>query len=128
MRTIGQRRWHSLIESLANVAVGYSIALATQLLVFPWFGIHVALGANVEIGAVFTVVSIVRSFYLRRVFNAWHVLGAPASSVPLQDVSLRFRVFPDGFMGRRVAMPPFPASAENFYIATKGVSVRCPND
>lgn len=64
-----QRRLHSFIESVANVAVGYGVALVTQIIVFPWFGIHVALRDNALIGAVFTVVSIVRSYTLRRWFT-----------------------------------------------------------
>lgn len=62
------RRW-SLIESCANVAVGYGVALATQLAVFPLFGIHIPLAADLAIGAIFTVVSLARSYLLRRLFN-----------------------------------------------------------
>ncbi len=39
-----QSRLMSLAESIANVAVGYGLALATQLIVFPWFGIAASLG------------------------------------------------------------------------------------
>ena len=67
-----QSRLASLIESLANVAIGYSVALATQLTVFPLFGLEVRLDQNLAIGAIFTVVSIVRSYAVRRAFNWWH--------------------------------------------------------
>ncbi|MGA0608858.1 DUF7220 family protein [Caldimonas sp. KR1-144] len=60
----------SLIESLLNVAIGYGVALASQLAIFPLFGIHVPLSTNVAIGAWFTVISVVRSYVLRRWFNA----------------------------------------------------------
>lgn len=66
----GQSRLHSLLESLCNVAIGYGVAIATQIIVFPWFGLTVSLGDNVAIGLIFTVVSIVRSYVLRRVFNS----------------------------------------------------------
>lgn len=69
---MSQTRKHSLIESLVNVAVGYGIALASQLLIFPLFGIHISLQDNIVIGLLFTVVSIARSYALRRVFNRWH--------------------------------------------------------
>lgn len=69
---MSQSRKHSLLESLVNVAVGYGIALAAQLLIFPLFGIHVSLQDNIVIGLLFTVVSIVRSYALRRMFNRWH--------------------------------------------------------
>jgi len=51
------------------VAVGYGVALLSQILVFPIFGIHVSLKQNVYIGLIFTVVSIIRSYFLRRIFN-----------------------------------------------------------
>ena len=68
-----QPKWHSVLESLFNVAVGYGVALTTQLLVFPLFDIHIPLKDNIYIGMIFTVVSIVRSYLLRRGFNWWHI-------------------------------------------------------
>lgn len=70
---IGQSRIHSLIESFVNILAGYLIALAAQLLVFPLFSIHIPLASNLAIGAIFTVVSLCRSYALRRAFNWWHV-------------------------------------------------------
>lgn len=69
---MSQSQKHSLIESLVNVAVGYGIALVSQLLIFPLFGIHISLQDNIIIGLLFTVVSIARSYALRRLFNRWH--------------------------------------------------------
>jgi len=63
----------SLIEAIANVAVGYGVAVLTQILIFPTFGLHTTLGQNLKMGAIFTVVSIARSFALRRVFEAIRV-------------------------------------------------------
>jgi hypothetical protein len=64
-----QTRVQSAIEALANVLVGYGVAIASQLLVFPLFGIHVPLSSNLAIGAWFTVISLLRSYVLRRWFN-----------------------------------------------------------
>lgn len=72
-RAISQSRTHSLIEALVNVAVGYCIAVASQIVVFPIFGVHVSLRQNIEIGMIMTAVSIARSYTLRRVFNHWHL-------------------------------------------------------
>ena len=55
-----QSRRHSLIESVANIAVGLGVAFLTQIIVFPWFGIHVDTETHVSITLVFTVVSLVR--------------------------------------------------------------------
>jgi hypothetical protein len=48
----------------------YVLAIATQIVVFPWFGLHTTLAENLKLGAVFTAVSIARSFALRRLFEA----------------------------------------------------------
>lgn len=64
-----QSRLMSLVESIANVAVGYGVATLTQIIVFPWFGLEVSMGEHLAIGGIFTVVSIVRSYGLRRLFN-----------------------------------------------------------
>lgn len=64
-----QSRKASLAESLVNVLIGYGIAICAQAVIFPWFGIHVSLQENLLIGLAFTVVSIVRSYALRRLFN-----------------------------------------------------------
>jgi hypothetical protein len=72
----------SLIEAIANVAVGYGIAVVTQVLIFPVFGLQTTLMQNLKMGAVFTVVSIARSFALRRLFEAirvWRTRGAVRS-------------------------------------------------
>ncbi len=61
----------SLVESLANVVVGYGIAIATQAVVFPLFGLHTTLSDDMAIGAIFSAVSVARSFVLRRVFEAF---------------------------------------------------------
>ena len=66
-----QSRLGSLIESVVNILIGYGIAFATQVIVFPWFGIHVPLSSQFGIGAIFTVVSLVRSYAIRRWFNAY---------------------------------------------------------
>lgn len=71
-----QSRWMSLMEAATNIAVGYGVAVLTQVLVFPLFGLSVSLGENLGIGAVFTVISLVRSFVLRRAFNALLVRSA----------------------------------------------------
>jgi hypothetical protein len=65
----------SFVEALANVTFGYLIALATQVVIFPLLGLHLPLGTNLLIGAVFTIVSIVRSFVLRRMFEAIRIRG-----------------------------------------------------
>ena len=68
-----QTRWMSLVEAVTNVLVGYGVAVATQWAVFPLFGLHATLQENLVIGLVFTAVSLVRSYVLRRAFEALRV-------------------------------------------------------
>ena len=60
---------------MTNVVVGYAIAVATQLAIFPMFGIDAGLTANLQLGFVFTAVSLLRSYVLRRVFERWRRIG-----------------------------------------------------
>lgn len=64
-----QLKRHSLLESIVNVVVGYLVALVSQILIFPVFGIQATLKQNIMIGLCFTIVSIIRSYILRRIFN-----------------------------------------------------------
>ena len=66
---MNQSRRLSLIEATTNVAVGYALAVTTQIVVFPLFGLLVSLGDNLAIGAVFVGVSLIRSYALRRLFE-----------------------------------------------------------
>jgi len=64
-----QTRYQSMIETATSVAIGYLVALASQLAIFPLFGIYVTLSDNMLIGAWFTVISIIRGYFVRRFFN-----------------------------------------------------------
>jgi hypothetical protein len=69
----GQSRKQAVIEAILNVLVGYGVAVAAQAIIFPWFGIQLSTGHNLLMGVVFTVVSLVRSYALRRAFNWYHI-------------------------------------------------------
>jgi len=66
-----QKKAHSAFEATANTTVGFAVAFTTQLLLFPIMGIPIMLEENLTLSAVFTVVSVVRSYCIRRVFNRW---------------------------------------------------------
>jgi hypothetical protein len=66
---MSQSRTMSLVESIANVLAGFGVAVATQIAIFPLFGLRTTLPENLAMGAIFTVVSIARSYCLRRVFE-----------------------------------------------------------
>jgi hypothetical protein len=63
----------SLTEAVANVAVGYGVAVVVQIGVFPLFGFWPTIRQNLTLGAVFTGVSLLRSYVLRRLFEHWRL-------------------------------------------------------
>jgi hypothetical protein len=65
-----QSRTWSFFEAVANVVLGYFVSLAAQLVIFPLFGMRVSLTDNLLIGMCFLIVSLARSYVLRRLFNA----------------------------------------------------------
>lgn len=58
-----------MIESISNVVIGYGVALLSQIIIFPIYGIDINLKTNIVIGFWFTLISIIRSFIIRRLFN-----------------------------------------------------------
>ncbi|WP_243032886.1 DUF7220 family protein [Vibrio cincinnatiensis] len=64
-----QSKKHSFIESVTNVLVGYWVSVLSQLLIFPLFGVHLRIEENLLISFYFTLISIVRSYSIRRLFN-----------------------------------------------------------
>ena len=64
-----QSRRASFIESIANVVVGFSVATIANYYIIPLFGYPVTFSDSFWIGAVFTVISIIRSYLFRRLFN-----------------------------------------------------------
>jgi len=64
-----QTKRQSFIESATNVLIGYFVALFSQLIVFPIFDINVSFSDNLLIGLYFTLISLIRSYLIRRYFN-----------------------------------------------------------
>lgn len=85
-----QSRLMSLLETALSTAIGFAVALLTQIAVFPLFGFHPHLSDNLLITMIFTVVSIVRQFVMRRIFEALHI-RRPLSAFMQAVVAERFR-------------------------------------
>ena len=64
-----QSKFQSLIESFINILIGYLTALLSQLLIFPLFNINIPIQDNLLIGLYFTLISLIRSYIIRRYFN-----------------------------------------------------------
>ena len=69
---MSQTKKQSIIEVIANTVVGLIISVGVSVLLFPLMGIPVTFGENLGITLIFTVISLVRSFVMRRIFNKIH--------------------------------------------------------
>lgn len=66
----GQSRKMSAAEVAASTAIGYVVAVCSQQVIFPLFGVYVPFHDNLLMGLFFTVISVIRGYIVRRVFNA----------------------------------------------------------
>ena len=64
-----QTRLGSLIEACINVAIGFAINFVANLLILPLIGFHISVSQNLFIGVLYTVISVGRSYCVRRWFN-----------------------------------------------------------
>jgi len=74
-----QTRLDSFMESITNTAIGFFVSLITWIAVARAYGIPMTWGTNLSITAIFTVVSILRQYVLRRAFNGrtpWATLSS----------------------------------------------------
>jgi hypothetical protein len=67
---VNQTRLGSFIEACFNVLIGFGINFTANLLILPAFGFAITLADNFLIGILYTVISVVRSYAVRRWFNA----------------------------------------------------------
>lgn len=65
-----QTKKKSLIEAVSNTIIGLGISFLIQLIIYPVLNIPVSIGQNIIITAVFFIVSIIRSYLVRRLFNS----------------------------------------------------------
>ena len=63
-----QSKLESFKESVSNVLIGYITALISQVVIFPFFDINIPFSDNLLIGLYFTIISLVRSYIIRRYF------------------------------------------------------------
>ena len=63
------KKW-SMIETLVSVGIGWLIGVILNMLVLPLFDYDVSLTDGVLISIIFTAVSVIRSYIIRRWFNS----------------------------------------------------------
>ena len=67
---MNQTRLGSLIEACINVLIGFTINFVANMLILPLIGFHISASQNLFIGVLYTVISVARSYTIRRWFNA----------------------------------------------------------
>jgi len=66
-----QSKLSSFLEALVNTSIGYAISILTYQLVMPLLGFKTSWSDSVILVAVFSVISIVRNYIIRRAFSRW---------------------------------------------------------
>lgn len=64
-----QSKKHSFLEACMNTLIGFAVALIAQRVLFPLYGIHNSYNTDLQLVGWFTVISIVRSYYVRRLWD-----------------------------------------------------------
>jgi hypothetical protein len=64
-----QSRRLSLIEACTHVGLGYALAVALQLVLYPAYGLHPSVAQSMTLALWFSLLSLARSYALRRFFN-----------------------------------------------------------
>lgn len=65
-----QTKLGSLIEAVVNVLIGFTINFTANMVIFPLFGWRISVSDNLVLGCIYTLISIVRAYVIRRWFNA----------------------------------------------------------
>ncbi len=68
-----QKKKHSLLEACLGTAIGFGIAFTANAFVMPLMGFKITAGENFIYTTIFTVISVIRSYWVRRLFNYLHV-------------------------------------------------------
>ena len=69
LKKMQQTKLGSFYEACINVAIGFGINFVANLLILPLFGFNITLSDNLYIGLLYTVISVLRSYVVRRWFN-----------------------------------------------------------
>ncbi|BBB29359.1 DUF7220 family protein [Neptunomonas japonica] len=68
-----QSRIGSAVEAIQNIIVGYTVNMLANFVIFPFFGWDLSLQQNLALGVIYTAISFVRSYAIRR-FNNWNLM------------------------------------------------------
>jgi len=64
-----QSKKYSLIEAISNTIIGLITSFIIQIIIYPLLNIEVSIGQNILITFIFFTASIIRGYFVRRLFN-----------------------------------------------------------
>lgn len=64
-----QTKRGSIIEAFVGTSIGFLVAVLSNYLVLPLFNLPVSLSDSFWIGVIFTFISFLRAYFVRRLFN-----------------------------------------------------------
>ena len=67
-----QKKTHSLIEAIVSTVIGFVVALIINYSVMLLYGFELSLRQNFEMTFIFTIASVARGYFVRRLFNRFH--------------------------------------------------------
>lgn len=67
---MNQTKLGSLCEACVNIVIGFTINFVANSVILPHIGCQISPGTNFYIGFLYTFISLVRQYIIRRWFNA----------------------------------------------------------
>lgn len=64
-----QSRKNSMLEAVANTAIGFALSMVLQMIISAAYGLNTTIAIDLQITVAFTVLSLARSYVIRRFFN-----------------------------------------------------------
>jgi hypothetical protein len=84
-----------MLEATINILIGYRVAIGAQKLIFPLFDIHISTADSCKVAALFTIVSLIRSYCLRRLFKLVACLQDTAGRWTQKTISKLRKIRPE---------------------------------
>ena len=72
---MAQTRKMSFVESWTNIFIGYGVNFFANMLILPLFVEGFTVGDNLVLGVIYTIISLTRTYCIRRWFNKKDVKG-----------------------------------------------------
>lgn len=67
-----QSRLESLVEAFVSTFIAYGVSVVAQIYIMPLYGAKLTVSQNIQIVGIFTVISFVRTYWVRRMFERFH--------------------------------------------------------